>query len=45
MSRGDVLVRMKADTSSYNAGIASANKTLAQFKQANLTTRLLLRLA
>lgn len=37
MSRGDVLVRMKADTSSYNAGIASANKTLAQFKQANLT--------
>ena len=37
MSKGDVLVRMKADTSSYNAGIASANKTLAQFKQANLT--------
>ncbi len=37
MSRGDVLVRMKADTSSYNAGLASANKTLSQFKQANLT--------
>lgn len=28
---------MKADVSSYNANIASANRTLSQFKQANLT--------
>lgn len=37
MAKGDVLVRMKADVSSYNANIASANRTLSQFKQANLT--------
>lgn len=37
MSRGDVLVRMKADVSNYDANIAKARKTLDGFKQDNLT--------
>ena len=37
MAKSDVLVRMKADTSSYDANIAKARKTLQGFKQDNLT--------
>ena len=37
MAKGDVLVRLKADTSSYNPNIARARKTLNDFKEANLT--------
>ena len=37
MAKSDVLVRMKADTSGYNANIAKARRQLDQFKQDNLT--------
>ena len=37
MAKGDVLVRMKADTTGYNANIAKARRTLDSFKQDNLT--------
>ena len=37
MAKGDVLVRMKADVSNYDANIAKARKTLDGFKQDNLT--------
>ena len=37
MAKGDVLVRMKADVSNYDANIAKARKTLEGFKQDNLT--------
>lgn len=37
MAKSDVLVRMKADTSSYDANIAKASKTLDNFVQSNLT--------
>ena len=37
MAKGDVLVRLKADTSGYNPNIARARKTLNDFKEANLT--------
>ena len=37
MANSDMLVRIKADTDSYNAGIAKAKRTLEGFKQDNLT--------
>ena len=37
MANSDVLVRMKADVSNYDANIAKARKTLDGFKQDNLT--------
>ena len=37
MAKGDVLVRMKADVSNYDANIAKARGTLERFKQENLT--------
>ena len=37
MAKSDVLVRMKADVSNYDANIAKARKTLDGFKQDNLT--------
>ena len=37
MANSDMLVRIKADTDSYNAGIAKAKRTLGGFKQDNLT--------
>ena len=37
MAKSDVLVRMKADTSGYNANIAKARRQLDQFRQDNLT--------
>ena len=37
MAKGDVLVRMKADVSGYDANIAKARKQLAQFKNDNLS--------
>ena len=37
MAKGDVLVRMKADVSNYDANIAKARRTLEGFKQDNLT--------
>lgn len=37
MAKTDVLVRMKADTTGYNANIAKARKTLEGFKNDNLT--------
>lgn len=37
MAKSDVLVRMRADVSSYDANIAKARKTLDGFKQDNLT--------
>lgn len=37
MAKTDMLVRMKADTSGYDANIAKARKQLNQFKQDNLT--------
>ena len=37
MAKGDVLVRMKADVSNYDANIAKARRTLDGFKQDNLT--------
>ena len=37
MAKGDVLVRMKADVSNYDANIARARGTLERFKQENLT--------
>ena len=37
MAKSDVLVRMKADTSGYDANIAKARRQLDQFKQDNLT--------
>ena len=37
MAKGDVLVRMKADVSNYDANIAKARKTLDGFRQDNLT--------
>jgi len=37
MANSDMLVRIKANTDNYNAGIAKASKTLNQFKQDNLT--------
>jgi hypothetical protein len=37
MANSEMLVRIKADTDSYNAGIAKARRTLDGFKQDNLT--------
>lgn len=37
MANSDMLVRIKANTDNYNAGIARASRTLSQFKQDNLT--------
>ena len=37
MAKSDVLVRMKADVSGYDANIAKARKTLENFKQDNLS--------
>lgn len=37
MAKGEVLVRMKADVSSYDANIAKARKQLQSFKEENLT--------
>jgi len=37
MANSDMLVRIKANTDSYNAGIAKARRTLEGFKQDNLT--------
>jgi hypothetical protein len=37
MANSEMLVRIKADTDSYNAGIAKAIRTLDGFKQDNLT--------
>lgn len=37
MANSDVLVRMKADVSNYDANIAKAKRTLEGFKQDNLT--------
>ena len=37
MAKSDVLVRMKADVSNYDANIAKARKTLEGFRQDNLT--------
>jgi len=37
MAKSDVLLRMKADVSNYDANIAKARKTLDGFKQDNLT--------
>lgn len=37
MAKSDVLVRMKADTSGYDANIAKARRQLDQFKKENLT--------
>ena len=37
MAKGDVLVRMKADVSNYDANIAKARRQLAQFKNDNLS--------
>ena len=37
MAKGDVLVRMKADVSNYDANIAKARKQLDSFRQDNLT--------
>ena len=37
MAKGDVLVRMKADVSNYDANIAKARKQLDGFKQDNLS--------
>lgn len=37
MAKSDVLVRMKADVSNYDANIAKARKNLQGFKQDNLT--------
>lgn len=37
MANSDMLVRIKANTDNYNAGIAKASRTLNQFKQENLT--------
>ena len=37
MAKGDVLVKMRADVSNYDANIAKARKTLDGFKQDNLT--------
>ena len=37
MAKSDVLVRMKADVSNYDANIAKARRTLDGFKQDNLT--------
>lgn len=37
MAKGDVLVRMKADVSNYDANIAKARRTLDGFKQDNMT--------
>lgn len=37
MANSDVLVRMKADTTGYNANIAKARRTLEGFKNDNLT--------
>ena len=37
MAKGEVLVRMKADVSSYDANIAKARKQLQSFKEDNLT--------
>lgn len=37
MANSDMLVRIKANTDNYNAGIAKARKTLEGFKQENLT--------
>ena len=37
MAKGDVLIRMKADVSNYDANIAKARKSLTDFKEANLT--------
>lgn len=37
MAKSDVLVRMKADTQSYDANIAKAKKTLEGFRQENLS--------
>ena len=37
MAKSDVLVRMKADVSNYDANIAKARRTLESFKQDNLT--------
>ena len=37
MANSDVLVRMKADVSNYDANIAKARRTLEGFKQDNLT--------
>lgn len=37
MAKSDVLVRMKADVSNYDANIAKARGTLERFKQDNLT--------
>lgn len=37
MAKSEVLVRMKADTSGYDANIAKARRQLDQFKQDNLT--------
>ena len=37
MAKSDVLVRMKADVSNYDANIAKARRSLDQFKRDNLT--------
>jgi hypothetical protein len=37
MANSDMLVRIKADTDNYNAGIAKARRTLEGFRQDNLT--------
>ena len=37
MANSDMLVRIKADTNNYNAGIAKARRTLDGFKQDNMT--------
>lgn len=37
MAKGDILVRMRADVSNYEANIASARRTLDKFKQDNLS--------
>ena len=37
MAKGDVLVRMKADVSNYDANIAKARRQLEQFKKDNLS--------
>ena len=37
MAKGDILVRMKADVSNYDANIAKARRALDGFKQDNLT--------
>ena len=37
MANSDMLVRIKANTDNYNAGIAKAKRTLEGFKQENLT--------